>query len=67
MSSVMDEHDGGDSRTELESHVNMVVVCKNVPILDDTGNKMDVEKLSIVDVAVKYTCQYMAKVLCCCC
>ena len=72
MSSVMDEHDGGESRTEIDSHENMVVVGKHTPILDDTGNKVDVipftpeyqamEKLLILDVAVQYTCQYTAKV-----
>ena len=42
MSSVMDEHDGGESRTELDSDENMVVVCKHAMILDDTGNNVDV-------------------------
>ena len=42
MSSVMDEHDGGESRTELDLDENMVVVCKHAMILDDTGNNVDV-------------------------
>ena len=72
MSSVMDEHDGGYSRTNLNSHTNMVVVGKQEKISDDTGNKVDVipitpdfqiwEKVSTVYVAFQYTCQYTAKV-----
>ena len=42
MPSMMDEHDGEESRTELDSHENMVVVGKNDEILADTGNKIDV-------------------------
>ena len=49
----------------------MVAVDKHETILDDTGNKVDVsqfppdyqalEKVTIVDTVVQYTCQYMAK------
>ena len=42
MSSVMYENDGGESRTELESHANMVVVANHVMISADTRNKVDV-------------------------
>ena len=42
MSSVMDDHDVGESITDLNSHVNMVVVGKHATISADTGNKMDV-------------------------
>ena len=44
MSSVMNYHDGGEweSRTELNSHVNMVVVRNHATILVDNGNKVDV-------------------------
>ena len=72
MSNVMDKHYGWDSITDLYSHVNMLVVGKHAEILNDTGNKVDVipftsdyqvlENLSIVDSAVQYLCQYMAKV-----
>ena len=59
MSSVMDEHGEGWSRTEVKSHANMVVVDKHAAILSDTGNMVDVspftqdyqttEKVLIVD------------------
>ena len=42
ISIVIDEHDGGDSISELHSHANMVVVDKYATILADTGNKMHV-------------------------
>ena len=44
MSSVMNYHDGGEweSRTELNSHENMVVVGNHATILVDNGNKVDV-------------------------
>ena len=71
MSSVADEHAGEESRTDLDSHASMVDVDKHETILDDTGNKVDVsqfppdyqalEKVTIVDTVVQYTCQYMAK------
>ena len=63
MSSVMDEHYGGESITDIDSHVNMVVVGKHEDILADTGNKVYVipfapeyqamEKVSIVYAAVQ--------------
>ena len=63
MSFVMNEHDEGDSITEIDLHAYIVVVGKHVIILADTGNKVYVspctpdyqalEKLLIVDVAVK--------------
>ena len=33
----MDEHDGRESRTELDSYANMVVVGNHAKILADTG------------------------------
>ena len=72
MSSVMDYHDVVEPIIELESHANMMVVGKNETLLDYTGNNMDVgpltpeyqamEKLSVVDAAVKYICKYTGKV-----
>ena len=72
MSSVMNEHDGVESRIEINLHADMVVVGNHATIFSDTGNKVDVipltlyyqslEKVSIVDAAVQYTCQYMKKV-----
>ena len=41
MSTLMDEHDLGESRTENDSHKNMVVVGKHVEILADTRNWVD--------------------------
>ena len=38
----MDEHDGGESRTELNSHANMVVVGKHANISAGNVNKVDV-------------------------
>ena len=41
-SNVMDEHYGGYSRNDLDSHANIVVVGKHATILADNGNKVDV-------------------------
>ena len=41
MPSVMDEYDGGESISEIDSYVNMVVVGKIKKILEDTGDKVD--------------------------
>ena len=59
----MDEHDGGESTTEPNSHENMAVFGKHAAILDDTGNKADVilftpeyqamNKVSIIDTALQ--------------
>ena len=67
MSNVMDENDGGESRTDIDPYANMVVVGKNATILANTWNRMDVipfikgyqdlQQVSIVDEAVQYTCQ----------
>ena len=42
MSSVINDHDEEESRTEIYSHTNIVVVGKHTTILADTGNKVDV-------------------------
>ena len=67
MSSIIDEHDGGESINELDSHENMVVVGKHATVLSDNGNTVDVillkpdyqafEKVYIVFAEVKYMCQ----------
>ena len=72
MSIIMDEYDGGDSRTEINSHANIVIFGKHATILAVTGNNVGVipfipdyqtlDKVSIVDVVVQYICQYMSKV-----
>ena len=64
---MMDDNYGWESITELDSQANMVVVGKYAIFLDDNGNKVVVssftpdyqvlEKVSIVDTAVQYTCQ----------
>ena len=46
MSGVTDEHYGGESRTEIESHAKMVGVGKHAKILADTGNKVYVISLT---------------------
>ena len=58
MSRVMYDHDGWESRTELNLHANMVVVGKHTAILATTGNTVyvspftpyykDLDKVSIV-------------------
>ena len=45
MSNVMHDNDGKESRTEIYSHINMVVVGKHVKVLADTGNKVDASLL----------------------
>ena len=42
MSSVINDHDEEESRTDLDSHENMVVVGRHANFLADTGNKVDV-------------------------
>ena len=59
------------SRTELDSHVNMVVVGKHCIIFDNTGKTCTVnafsesasklDNVSIVDAAVSYDCPYQCK------
>ena len=61
----------GKSRTELDSHVNMVVVGKNCYVIDLTGETMDVcpftpeyeslKKIPMLDAALVYTCEYNNK------
>ena len=55
------------SRTDLDSHVNMVVVGRHAYILSDTGQTADVNlftpdyesmQIPIVDAAVQYECPY---------
>ena len=60
------------SRTDLDSHANMVVVGKHCKILDRTGEKVDVspftpdytplEQVEVVDAALEYECQFTGKV-----
>ena len=59
-----------ESRTELDSHANMVVVGKNCKILEDTGRKADVSafspdfetlEIAIVDAALAYFDPYTGK------
>jgi hypothetical protein len=59
-----------DSRTELDSHANMLVVGRNAYIISDTGRVADVNaftpdcssmRISIVDAAVGYECPYNGK------
>ena len=62
MSSVINNHDGRELITELDSDENMVAVEKNAAIWYDTENKVDaspftpdyqaMEKVSIVDASV---------------
>ena len=65
-----DEHleEEEDSRTELDSHANMVVVGRNAVVIQESGDTVDVrpfspdyqalKKMQVVDAAVKYTCPY---------
>ena len=41
MSTLMDDNDLGESRTDNDSHKNMVVVGKHAVILANNGNKVD--------------------------
>ena len=66
-----DMDDGMESRTELDSHANMVVVGKNAAIIGDSGETADVspfapdfdlmQKVRIVDAAIMYFCPYSSK------
>ena len=59
------------SRTELDSHANMVVVGKNCTIFDNTQQKCTVNSFSketgtledvpIIDAVVAYDCPFKAK------
>ena len=59
------------SQTELDSHVNMVVVGKHYMIFDDTGKTCTVnsfsksagkiDNVSIVDAVIAYDCPYQSK------
>ena len=61
----------GKSRTELDSHANMVVVRKNCYVIGLTGETMDVcpftpeyeslKKVPLLDAALVYTCEYNNK------
>jgi hypothetical protein len=62
--------DEQDSRTELDSHVNMPVVGRNAYIISDMGRVADVNaftpdyssmRISIIDAAVGYECPYNGK------
>ena len=56
------------SRTDLDSHANMVVVGKHAAIINDTGRRAEVSpftpdyeslsKVPIVDAAIRYDCPY---------
>ncbi len=71
--STNDEMEGNDagSRTELDSHANMVVVGKHCHIIDWTGGKADVNpftpeyealrEVPIVDAAILYECPYSGR------
>ena len=67
---MVDENSGGELITDINSHTNIVVFGKHTTIFSDTGIKVDtfipdyqaLEKVSILDAEVQYTCQYMAKV-----
>ena len=43
---MMDEHDGEESRTELDSHENMVVVGNHATIYYNTENKVGVRSFT---------------------
>ena len=59
------------SRTELDNHVNMIVVGADVEIFDDTGKTCTVnsflesagrlENIRIVNTVMAYDCPYCAK------
>ena len=63
-------HRDGDelSRTDLDSHTNVVVVCKHAAIINDTGNRNEVSpfsqeyeslsKVTIVDPTIRYDFPY---------
>ena len=61
----------GKSRTELDSHANMLVVGKNCYVIGLTGKTMDVcpftpeyeslKKVPLVDAELMYTCEYTKK------
>ena len=63
--------DAEDSRTELDSHANMVVAGRNTMVLSKTGKTAQVRpfdpslgalhEVPIVDVAIAYDCPYTLK------
>lgn len=65
MDEEQEKHEN-NSRTELDSHANMLVVGRNVVILSDTGRTTQVstftleykslQGIKIVDVALQYVC-----------
>ena len=65
------DFDNFASRTELDSHANMVVVGKHCVIFDDTGKTCTVnafsestgklENVPIVDALVAYDCPFKGK------
>ena len=56
------------SRTDLDSHANMVVVGRNVAIINDTGRRAEVSPFTpdydslhsvpIADAAIRYDCPF---------
>ena len=64
----LERNGDGLSRTDLDSHANMVVVGKHVAIVNDTGRRAEVSpftpdyealsKVPIVDAAIRYDCPY---------
>ena len=66
----MTDTDNNTSRTEFDSHANMVVVGKNTHVVNWTGRKAKVQPYSpnyeaqeipIVDAAILYECPYSGK------
>ena len=62
-----DERRNSDSRTDLDTHANMPVVGRNVLIIQETGETVDVHpfspdypalKAKLVDAAVRYDCPH---------
>ena len=69
---AMDNHDintrSDFSRTELDSHANMIVVGQNATVIDDTGRTASVspfnpsykamKEVHIIDAAIVYDCPH---------
>ena len=69
--SFQSNNDETESRSELDSHANMIVFGKSCFVIHETGRHADVnafspdvptlEKIPIVDAAVAYDCPYSMK------
>ena len=64
----------GVPRTELDSHANMVVVCGNAVVVNETGRTVEVNAFSpelphltvkLVDAVVRYDCPIVGHHLFC--